>query len=131
MSWREILDTEIRETKSPEKHPHNPQNSTRPGNSEDCEDIDPGEAEEERDELIEEDEASDYDTAHQNSSVRPEKRLISVQDAGVYLGVSLWTIRAYISDGELPAVRAGRRVLLDIRDLDAWIERAKFREEQW
>ena len=67
----------------------------------------------------------------QNGPVGPGKRLYSVDDAGVYLGISPWTIRAYVSSGKLPAIRAGRRVLLDIRDLDAWIERAKFREEQW
>ncbi len=66
-----------------------------------------------------------------NGPVRPDKRLYSIDDAGVYLGISTWTVRAYVSEGKLPAVRAGRRVLLDIRDLDAWIERAKFREEQW
>ena len=66
-----------------------------------------------------------------NGPMRPDKRLYSIDDAGVYLGVSPWTVRAYVSGGKLPAVRAGRRILLDIHDLDEWIERSKYHEEQW
>lgn len=55
----------------------------------------------------------------------PEKRLYSVKEAAGYLGLSPWTVRETIWRGELPSVRAGRRVLLDLRDLDAFVERNK------
>jgi excisionase family DNA binding protein len=70
-------------------------------------------------------------SSHQNGMVRPVKRLYSVDEARLYLGVSMWTVRAYVSNGKLPVVRVGRRILLDIHDLDSFIERSKFHEEQW
>ena len=61
-------------------------------------------------------------------------RLIGVQQAAAYLGLSAWTIRDLIHSGHLPRValpgrRPGetmRRVLIDRADLDALVER--FRE---
>jgi len=53
------------------------------------------------------------------------RRLISIQEASEYLAVSGWTVRRMIWNGELPHVRRGRRILLDLRDLDSWIEREK------
>ena len=52
-------------------------------------------------------------------------RLFSLKRAADYLGVSYWTIRDYIFRGELPSVRLGRRVLVDVRDLDALVEKYK------
>jgi hypothetical protein len=59
-------------------------------------------------------------------------RLVDVADAGRYVAVSPWTIRDLIASGTLRPVRlpgAGgrdlRRVLLDLRDLDALVERSK------
>ena len=54
-----------------------------------------------------------------------KKRLYSVPEAAIYLGRSVWSIRELIYDGKLPCVRAGRRIHLDIEDLDQWIERNK------
>jgi excisionase family DNA binding protein len=52
-------------------------------------------------------------------------RLRSIRDTAEYLGVSTWTVREMIWRGELPHVRIGRRILLDIRDLEAFIARKK------
>jgi excisionase family DNA binding protein len=52
-------------------------------------------------------------------------RLLSVVEAADRLGVSQQTIRAWIRAGYLVAVKAGRRVLLDERDLEAFIETHK------
>ena len=72
-------------------------------------------------------------------------RLLNLNDAAVYLGVSYWTVRDYVQEGILPQVklpcarrrakggavirRAGdvdaRRILVDIVDLDALIARSK------
>jgi excisionase family DNA binding protein len=54
-------------------------------------------------------------------------RLCSIPEAATYLSLSPWTIREMVWRGDLPHVRAGRRVLLDFRDLDAWIDRGKAR----
>ena len=54
-----------------------------------------------------------------------KKRLYSIPEAATYLGRSVWSVRELIWNGSLPSVRMGRRVHLDIIDLDRWIERNK------
>ena len=54
-----------------------------------------------------------------------EKRLYTVEEAGDYLGRSVWSIRELIYNGHLPYVKVGRRVHVDIRDLDKFIEKFK------
>ena len=54
-----------------------------------------------------------------------KKRLYSVAEAAEYLGRSVWSVRELIWDGKLPCVKVGRRIHLDILDLDQWIERNK------
>ena len=53
------------------------------------------------------------------------KRLYNVKEAGRYLGRSPWTIRRLIREGVLPQVRQGRRVMLDVVDMDRFIEKYK------
>ena len=53
------------------------------------------------------------------------KRLFNVKDAGVYLGISHWTIRELLNRGEIPYCRIGRKILLDLRDLDRFVEGLK------
>ena len=53
---------------------------------------------------------------------RPRKRLYSIPEAGEYLGRSPWAVREMIWKGKLPAVGDRRRILLDVNDLDHWIE---------
>ena len=65
-------------------------------------------------------------------------RLVSKEGAGHYLGASKQTIERLIWAGKLPVVKlpvafvnnrvkdgASRRVLIDVKDLDALIERSK------
>ena len=56
-------------------------------------------------------------------AVRP--RLMSVEHAAVYLGRTKEAVQHMIAAGKLPAVRADRRVFLDVRDLDRWIDECK------
>ena len=56
---------------------------------------------------------------------RPTKRLYSLNEAGQYLGRSTWSIRRLIWSGGLPAVKAGGRVHVDIRDMDKFIDQHK------
>jgi excisionase family DNA binding protein len=53
--------------------------------------------------------------------------LLTVKAAAVYLGRSEQSIQHLIFQKELPVVRVGRRVHLDRRDLDRWIEMNKDR----
>ena len=54
-----------------------------------------------------------------------QKRLLSVPEGGSYLGRTTWAVREMIWAGKLPIVRDGRRILLDIEDLDRWINNNK------
>jgi excisionase family DNA binding protein len=54
-----------------------------------------------------------------------KKRLYTVEEAGAYLGRSVWSIRELIYNGNLPCVKVGRRVHVDIHDLDKFIEKYK------
>lgn len=54
-------------------------------------------------------------------------RLLTLREAGAYLGISTWTLRELIWRGTLPAVRITQKIHLDLRDLDVFIERSKER----
>lgn len=58
---------------------------------------------------------------------RPSKRLYSIKEASIYLGRSVYAVREMIWAGKLPYIKDGRRILLDIYDIDEWIERNKTR----
>ncbi len=60
-----------------------------------------------------------------NPSRQLPKRLYSIAEAAVYLGRSTWSVRRLIWSGDLPEVRAARRVHVDVRDLDDFIDRHK------
>jgi len=56
--------------------------------------------------------------------------LLGASDAAKSLGVSRKTLYNHTAPrGDLPAVRIGARVLYDVADLRAWIERRKTRPE--
>lgn len=56
-----------------------------------------------------------------------EPALLTVKQAAIYLGRSEQSIQHLIFQKELPVVRVGRRVHLDRRDLDGFIEKYKDR----
>jgi excisionase family DNA binding protein len=62
-----------------------------------------------------------------NSSTEA-RRLLSVEEAAIFLGLGLREVRNMITAGDLPAVRRGRRVLIDSRDLNRWIDNNKTQE---
>jgi excisionase family DNA binding protein len=53
------------------------------------------------------------------------KRLLTVEEGAVYLGRTKEAMQHLIAAAKLPVVRADRRVFLDVKDLDAWIEGSK------
>jgi len=58
-------------------------------------------------------------------SQRLNKRLYNLKEASVYLGRSVWALREMLWAGKIPYIKDGRRVLLDIQDMDLWIEKNK------
>jgi excisionase family DNA binding protein len=58
------------------------------------------------------------------------KRLFSLPEAALYLGRSTWSVRRLIWSGEIPSVRAGGLVHVDVQDMDGFIDRNKVREER-
>lgn len=54
-----------------------------------------------------------------------EKLLWSVREAALALGLSPYTVRAFIRRGQLNAVRLGRRVLLESAELSRLIARGR------
>ena len=53
------------------------------------------------------------------------RRGLSIPDAATYLGVTSSFIRHAIYSGELPSAILGKRYIIDIKDLDALLEREK------
>lgn len=62
---------------------------------------------------------------NQEMTIRP--RVLSVKNAAIYLDRSVPAIRELIWKGDLPFIKVGRRIHLDINDLDKWIEEHKTR----
>lgn len=58
------------------------------------------------------------------SDISP-RRLMTAQEAAVYLALSEREIYNMLANKELTGVRHGRRLMLDIRDLDLWISAHK------
>ena len=55
------------------------------------------------------------------------KRLYSIKEASVYLGRSPCAVREMLWKGKIPYVKDGARNLIDIYDMDEWIDRNKAR----
>ncbi len=55
----------------------------------------------------------------------PVKRLYTIPEAAFYLGRTVDALREMIWAGKLRIVRDGKRILLDIRDMDNFIEMSK------
>jgi len=56
--------------------------------------------------------------------MKEESRLLTVEQAAHFLGLSPWTIRYWISQGKFEVVRLGRRSLLDRKYLEKVVEEA-------
>jgi len=59
---------------------------------------------------------------------RLQPRLLSQKEAAAYLGISYWTVRDLCFRGDILFVRIGKRILIDLKDLDAYIERSKIHQ---
>ena len=59
------------------------------------------------------------------AAVELRARLLTVEDAALYVGRTKKAVQHIVASGKLPIVKADRRVFLDRKDLDEWIERNK------
>ena len=66
-------------------------------------------------------------SARQGKIGAPSRRLLRLKAAADYLSLSPWKVRQLIQCGKLPVVQDtdGSPFLLDVRDLDGWLERNK------
>jgi excisionase family DNA binding protein len=55
------------------------------------------------------------------------QRLMRTRQAAKYLGLSTWALRNLVQHGEIPVIPQQGHApwLVDVRDLDSWIERNK------
>lgn len=66
--------------------------------------------------------------AARSSKVEPTPvtpRLLSVKDAALYLGATVWAVRCMAWQSEVPFLKIGGRILFDRADLDQYIENQK------
>ena len=53
------------------------------------------------------------------------KRLFTLKEAGEYLGRSVYSMRTLVWKGALPVIQDGRKMWVDLKDLDAYVENHK------
>lgn len=63
--------------------------------------------------------------SHDHNQLSP--RLLTIEQAAVYLGRTREAVQHLVTLGKLPNVRTDRRVFIDRLDLDKWIEDHKER----
>ncbi|MFQ5946731.1 MAG: excisionase family DNA-binding protein [Anaerolineae bacterium] len=64
--------------------------------------------------------------ARQHSGISP--RLMTMREAAQYLAVSYWTVRTWVENGKLPAVRlpgGGKLLRIEVEELDRLVERCR------
>ena len=53
------------------------------------------------------------------------KRLYTLKDAASYLGRPVYGVRSLIWSGKLPVIQDGRKMYVDVNDLELYISRSK------
>ena len=59
------------------------------------------------------------------AQIVPAKRLYSIKDFVAYFGVTPWYWRSQIWAGHLAYVQVGRKMLIDHKDVEAFIQKNK------
>ena len=55
----------------------------------------------------------------------PMKRLYSIKELTLEIGATEWFWRSQIWNGQLPNIQVGRKMLIDINDIEDFIQRHK------
>ena len=61
----------------------------------------------------------------QRTSNPLSKRLYDLKEASIYLARPVHSVRCLIWNGKIPVIKDGRRLYLDILDMDKWIDRSR------
>jgi hypothetical protein len=61
----------------------------------------------------------------ESSTLALRPRLLTVEQAAVYLARTPNAVRCLLTKDAFPAVKADGRTMLDVRDLDRWIDQNK------
>ena len=59
----------------------------------------------------------------------PVKRLYTIPEGAYYLGRTVYALRELLWAGRLPYVKDGKRIYVDVADMDGYIDRSKTVEE--
>lgn len=54
-----------------------------------------------------------------------QKRLYSIKELVLLIGVTEWFWRSQIWDGKLPYIQVGRKMLIDCKDIETFIQKHK------
>lgn len=54
-----------------------------------------------------------------------EPRMLNLKQAAAYLGATVWFVRTLIWNRRIPFVKFGNKLLLDKKDLDAFVDAQK------
>ena len=54
-----------------------------------------------------------------------QPRLLTVQEAAVYLGSTPWFVRSLVWERKLPKLKFGKRLVFDRTDLDNFVDQLK------
>jgi len=60
-----------------------------------------------------------------NISEVTNRRVLSAEEAAIYIGLSRREVYNMIANKQLRTIKHGKRTMLDIRDLDEWVELKK------
>lgn len=60
-----------------------------------------------------------------NERQKKQMELIGIKEASRRLGISFWTLYAWVRTGRIPYVQLGKRKLFDPDDLEAFVEQHK------
>ena len=60
---------------------------------------------------------------HVTNSAQISRRLLSVQEAAEYIGLSVHTVYTMVSQRRIPFVKVGRLTKFDVKLLDDWISK--------
>jgi excisionase family DNA binding protein len=58
-------------------------------------------------------------------AVNRKRLVVDIREAGFVMSLSPWTIRKWIRLGKIPAIRLGRRVLIEPRELRRLLKSAR------
>lgn len=63
--------------------------------------------------------------SHRFNSPAVASRMLNIKQAAVYMGASVWFVRSIIWNRQIPFARFGNRLVLDRKDIDAYIDAQK------